>query len=357
MRSYTLANSHAGEKKNHYRRAGIVLICLLIGLAAAATAVAQQRITGTVTDRSKNEPLTGIAVLLGGENLARQLTATTDDSGRFSFAGLSPGTYTVSASAETFRPVEVSVELGPRAAPHIDLELRPIADIRAEVTVSEQAKLLDETEAATITNISARQIQDLPAAKRTQLTDVITPYVSSVVAGHDNFVHLRGNELSLNTFINGVSFYDNPHQIFTPGISPDIVQSVNVFTGGFPAEFGNRFGGILDIVTRGGFDANGHGSVTLGGGNFSRNNFSADYGGHTGRFGYFFYGQGFESGRFLNTPVPEVFHDRGRGARSFAADGLSLQRQEYVPAGADRRRDQLRAAERDRGRSTRPRLF
>ena len=50
---------------------------------------------------------------------------------------------------------------------------------------------------------------------------MITPFVSSAVAGHDNLVHLRGNELSLNTFINGVSFYDNPHQLFTPGLAPE----------------------------------------------------------------------------------------------------------------------------------------
>src|SRR5213594_2615067 len=82
------------------------------------------------------------------------------------------------------------------------------------------------------------------------------------------------NELSLNTFINGVSFFDNPHQLFTPGLSPDIIQSVNIITGGFPAEFGNRFGGILDIVTRTGFDANNHGSVTIGVGNYLRDNAS-----------------------------------------------------------------------------------
>jgi hypothetical protein len=81
----------------------------------------------------------------------------------------------------------------------------PIADIRAEVTVSRHEKLLDETEAATVTNLDSKQIERLPAARRSQLTDIVTPFVSSAVAGHDNFVHLRGNELSLNTFVNGVS--------------------------------------------------------------------------------------------------------------------------------------------------------
>ena len=102
----------------------------------------------------------------------------------------------------------------------VDLKLVPVADIRAQVTVATQPKLLDETEAATIVNLDAKQLEGLPAARRTQLTDAITPFVSSAVAGHDNFVHLRGNELSLNTFINGVSFYDNPHQISHPGSHP-----------------------------------------------------------------------------------------------------------------------------------------
>ena len=92
---------------------------------------------------------------------------------------------------------------------------------------------------------------------------------------------------------------------------------MNIITGGFPAEFGNRFGGILDIVTRSGFDANNHGSVSIGAGNYLRNNLSFDYGGHTERFGYIFYAQGFENERFLNTPQPLLLHDFGTGLRSF----------------------------------------
>src|SRR5437764_4285943 len=180
-----------------------------------------------------------------------------------------------------------------------------------QLVVLSRAKLLDETESATVRTIDSQQLERLPAARRAQLTDAVTAFVSSAVAGHDNLVHLRGNELSLNTFVNGVSFFDNPHQLFTPGLSADVVQSMNVVTGGFPAEFGNRFGGILDIVTRSGFDAGGHRTVTLAAGTRLRDNLSASYGDHTQRFGYFFYGQAFESERFLNTPEPELQHDFG----------------------------------------------
>lgn len=294
------------------------LTCVILGMAFVATFDAQQRITGTARDQTNGIPLSGISVRLTGELLSSGLSAMTDGEGRFAFPNLTPGVYTVVASADTFRTREVTLTLRPRTTFQVAIDLSPIADIQEQVTVTSTTKLLDETEAATVTNLNLKQIEDLPAARRSELTDIITPYVSSAVAGHDNFVHLRGNELSLNTFINGVSFYDNPHQIFTPGISADIIQSVDIFTGGFPAEFGNRFGGILDIVTRNGFDTNGHGGITLGGGTYLRNNVAFDYGNHTKKFGYFFYGQGFESDRFLNTPEPIRSNDNGKGGRTFA---------------------------------------
>ena len=296
-------------------RAAFAAIALLPVLCSIASA--QQRINGSVYVSTTRAPMAQATVKLEGDVLSQPRTETTDASGSFSFADLSPGAYVLSVSADTFYPQEISIQLGPRAAPRIDFGLKPLPSIQEQVTVQPESKLLDETQAATITTVSSDQILHFPAARRTQLTDLITPLVSSAVGGHDNLVHLRGNELSLNTFVNGVSFFDNPHQLFTPGLAPDIIQSVNVITGGFPAEFGNRFGGILDIVTRSGFDANNHGSVTLGGGTFLRNNLSFDYGGHTKKFGYFVYGGAFESERFLNTPERQLFHDFGKGARSF----------------------------------------
>ncbi len=293
----------------------VLFACLALPVCVAAQ---QQRVAGTVTDARTHAPIKGASVKLEGNVLASALETSTNAEGHYSFANLSSASYRLRVESPDFYTQPVAFMLAPRAAEQIDVELSPRASIREEVNVRVQTKLLDETEAATVRTIDAQQLALLPTARSTQLTDAVTSFVSSAVAGHDNFVHLRGNELSLNTFINGVSFFDNPHQLFTPGLSADVVQSMNVITGGFPAEFGNRFGGILDIVTRSGFDANNHGSVTLGAGTRLRHNVSFNYGGHTARFGYFFYGQGFESERFLNTPEPNLFHDFGKGARTFA---------------------------------------
>lgn len=305
---------HTGHRVIKLRVAFAAIVLLL---ALCSIASAQQRINGSVILATTRAPVAQATLKLESGVLSEAQEQITDATGRFSFADLSPGEYVLSVSADTFYPQEISLQLGPRASPRIDFALKPLPSVQEQVTVQAVSKLLDETQAATITTVTSDQISRFPVARRTQLTDLITPLVSSAVGGHDNLVHLRGNELSLNTFVNGVSFFDNPHQLFTPGLAPDVIQSVNVITGGFPAEFGNRFGGILDIVTRSGFDANNHGSVTLGGGTFLRNNLSFDYGGHTKKFGYFVYGGGFESERFLNTPESARFHDFGKGVRSF----------------------------------------
>ena len=280
------------------------------------SAAAQQRITGTVTEKSTQRPLAA-TVKLESDLFEGERVTTPDAEGRFAFVGLSPGRYTVSASADKYYPEKISVVVSPRATSQISFGLSPVATVSEEITVKAESKLVDETQAATVATVNRDQIVLLPAARRTQMAEIVTPFVASAVGSHDNLVHLRGNELSLNTFVNGVSFFDNPHQLFTPGLSPEIVQSVNIITGGFPAEFGNRFGGILDIVTRSGFDANNHGSVTGGLGNYLRDNASFNYGGHDNAFGYFLFGQAFQSDRFLNTAEPVRFHDRGKGSRSF----------------------------------------
>ena len=112
-----------------------------------------------------------------------------------------------------------------------------------------------------------------------------------MIRGHDDFVHIRGHEVALNPLINGVSFWENTHAVFSAGLSPDVIETANVMTGGFPAEYGNRFGGVVDIVTRSGLRMENRGAVTVSGGGAGRRaRAEAEFGGSRGRFGYFLFG-------------------------------------------------------------------
>jgi len=98
-------------------------------------------------------------------------------------------------------------------------------------------------------------------------------------------------------------------------MSPRIFDTVSLMSGGFPAEFGNRFGGILDVTTRSGRSLDGSGTATLGFGTVENRDGSADYGGSADRWGYYVYGGAFHS-RLSGLPT-------GVDAAQFSSAGLA----------------------------------
>ncbi len=148
-----------------------------------------------------------------------------------------------------------------------------------------------------------------PVAENT--TTLVANLMPGASQSHDNFVNVRGNEFSLHEFINGVSFLENTQQQFSPGLSPQIFETVDLITGGFTPEYGNRFGGVLDITTRSGRAMAGHGDVNFRGATQDNYDLNADVGGAAGKIGYYFFGDAFTSGRYLDPPEPQELHDFG----------------------------------------------
>src|SRR5258708_40231746 len=96
----------------------------------------------------------------------------------------------------------------------------------------------------------------------------------------------------------------------------DILEEVELKTGGFTPEYGNRFGGVLDITTRSGAELAGHGDVNFRGATVDNYDLNADYGGQTGRLGYYFFVDGVTSRGYLDPPEPKALYDFGQGSRA-----------------------------------------
>ena len=165
--------------------------------------------------------------------------------------------------------------------------------------------------------LTSEQIGGMPVAQRTSLPDAIAGAAPGVVRGHDDFVHIRGHEVALNPSINGVQFWENAHAVFSPGLGVDYIDSINFMTGGFSAEYGNRFGGVLDVVTKSGWTLQNRGSLTVGTGTAGRHNAGVEFGGAGRQAAYYLNVGGFASDRFLSPPSPRSIHNTGHGLRSF----------------------------------------
>ena len=118
-------------------------------------------IIGQVTDASGAAVPKAIVTVTNKETGLKR-SAKTDDSGRFNFPQLKPGTYSVKVEAEGFEPQQndaVSSSLGQKQT--VDFTLK-IAQSQQTVEISGEAPILNPENANTSTTVSARALEDLP---------------------------------------------------------------------------------------------------------------------------------------------------------------------------------------------------
>jgi len=289
-------------------------LCVILLSAAAA---AQSALEGLLRDNG-GSPLAGVQVDLQRPETAVHEKATTDASGRFYFPALAAGAYSLSAQPAGFYPVTYDFVLRARQPLSLTIAAQRKQSVSQTVEVKAGYLTIDPEKTGSSYTFTNRELEALPDP----LTDSTNNLVNNLMPGasdsHDNFLAVRGTEFSLHEFINGVSFLDNTQPQFSPGISPQIFETVDLMTGGFPSEYGNRFGGVLDVTTRSGADLNGHGDVNFRGATLDNYDLNADYGGKYRGLGYYFFIDGFTSGRFLDPPEPQEFYDFGKGSRATA---------------------------------------
>ncbi len=294
-------------------------LCLVVcATFPVSWAYGQSSVEGRVVESPSSTPLQDARVAIAKRGAVETQIALTKSSGEFRFQALEPGDYHLHAEAEGYFPIEYAFALKPRQPMILTIEMTPRRAGASQAEVRASISNLDSGETGSSRSLSRAGLEHLPAPISRDLQTLVQHVAPGAVLSHDNFVHVRGNELSLHQFINGVSFLDNPHEHFSPPASPQVMESVSILTGGFPAEYGNRFGGVLDIVTRSGRTMRGHGSASLGMGTVLHHDAVVEYGGSTGRFGYYLYSAGAGSGRYLNPPEPREIHDRGYGLQSLA---------------------------------------
>jgi len=299
------------------RRVGRCVCVVLVYLLTASRVLAQGEaaVHGTVTASADGSAVPGAIVQMQGGGLPVVMKATTTADGQFVFSRVAPADYVLTITHADFSERRYQLSLKPRDEYNVAvaLTLRPV---REAVTVA--APMLPSVHSPGSTYLGEARLAEIPQTQRTNLPEAIVTAAPGMIRGHDDFVHIRGHEVALNPFINGVQFWENAHSVFSPGLGVDYIQSMNVMTGGFSAEYGNRFGGILDVVTKSGFTIGNRGSVSLGVGTAQRHNVGLEFGGHAERTAYYFNLTGFTSDRFLSPPSPRAIHDTGEGLRGFS---------------------------------------
>ena len=69
--------------------------------------------------------------------------------------------------------------------------------------------------------------------------------------------------------VDGIPLTENRSPTYSPGMNADDVQSLAVLTSNFPAEYGRKLGGIIEVATKSAAAPGIHGQVIASGGTFA----------------------------------------------------------------------------------------
>lgn len=290
-------------------------LALITVLLASLSVLAATTVDGTVSNPS-GQPVAGAQVVLRYAEGGTAATVVSAADGSFRFPAVEAGSYVVSVEHTGFYRFDYRMVVRAREPMSLSLQLTPAATVKQAIEVRSEIQTIDPEKTGSSQTFTHQQLERLPEPLTESTNTLVANLMPGASQSHDNFIAVRGTEFSLHEFVNGVSFLDNMQPQFSPGVSPQIFETVDLLTGGFPAEFGNRFGGVLDITTRSGRTMAGHGSVNFRGATLSNYDMNADYGGSKGNLGYYVFADGFTSGRYLDPPQPVELHDFGSGARA-----------------------------------------
>jgi hypothetical protein len=227
-------------------------IVLLIACVARAYA-ADATITGIAVD-GQGLPLPGVTVTLkaaGAEANAQE--QMTDGEGRFTFADLPPGTYTVVLSLSGFGDKEFDAVTVPS---NEDLKaVLQLAGFTETVVVKPEPpqEVLISVSPIGEAVMPQQVLEDVPLA--TERFEDALPLLPGVVRGPDGLLNMNGARADQSSLLmNGINMTDPVTGHFAVRLPLEAIETMNVHAGVYSAAYGNATGGVTNIIIRPGQD-------------------------------------------------------------------------------------------------------
>ena len=238
-------------------------------------------------------------------------TAMTDAQGRFQIPNVPFNNYHATAAAAGFRGAAQDVDV--RSVIPVEMKFSLMIGA-AETTVNVEAGAdLVETDPVTHTDVDRGLIDKLPLeSASSQLSSLVTLASPGIAADSNGLFHGLGDHAENSFSVDGQPITDQQSKVFSNQLPVDAVQSVEVIEGAPPAEYGDKTSVVIVANTRSGLGVTvPRGSVTASYGTFGTTNEAFDISDGGPTWGNFFSVNGLDTGRFLDSPEFQVYHDKG----------------------------------------------
>ena len=289
-------------------RSEILAMLLLLKALAAFAQTNHGEIRLRVADPSGASVRAEVEVISLGTGYDK--TFHSDAEGSLSIQMLPFGVYRIQVQQPGFVPLGEIIDVSSAVPVEHRLHLQ-VAPVHAEIKVSGAGTLIDPSASSSVMRIGSEQIEKrVTSLPGRSVQDLVITQPGWLYEGNA-VLHPRGSEYQTQFVVDGIPLVDNRSPSFGPEIEADGLDSMTLYTAGYPAEFGRQMGGVVELNTQRQTDPGTHGDLVFSGGSYDT---AAGYG-HIqqvgGRNTFGASASGSMTSHYLNPVVPGNYTNKG----------------------------------------------
>lgn len=243
------------------RRCGRWVVCIVgaFVMTFIAGGVARSRVVqgGLIKGRvvaempDQRRLLDGVVVRLsGGPQADKSIQTVSDGEGNYSFAGLVAGDYVVSVELQGFQKYAQKVGVQIEATVELNIILKPIP-VGESVTVSADPTEVGKTESSAPGVVTGTTLRDAPLVDQ-KFQDAL-PLLPGVVRGPDGNLNLKGARPNQSgILVSSLNVTDPVTGSPAIELPLEAVETIQVYSNPYSAEYGKFTGAVTAIETRSG---------------------------------------------------------------------------------------------------------
>jgi hypothetical protein len=288
------------------------LILFLVCLFCCVRPVPGQVSTGELRFKVTDPAGAGVAATITAVSQGNQYnqTVVTDAHGSADLHKVPYGLYQVTVQTAGFSPAVRTVHVGSPIPVENAIPLQ-IAPVTTSVAVDADGTLIDPDQTSSVMQIGSRQIEDrVQSLPGRSVQELVNSQPGWLYEGNA-VLHPRGSEYQTQFVVDGLPLTDNRSPSFGPEIGADDLESMSIYTAGFPAEYGRKMGGVVELNTKRNPNPGLHGELNLSGGSYDTVDGYGQVQDTWGKNSVGVTASGGRSSHYLNPVVPQNFTNAG----------------------------------------------
>ncbi len=190
-----------------------------------------------------------------------------DGDGRIVAKRLPYGLYLVKVTHAGLSPASQLVDIHSAIPKLLDVVLA-VEQVQSSVTVTDSQTLIDTGDTSSAQRIGSSTIEDrltsMPGRSIAELVNQEPGWLFEA----NGILHPRAEEYQVQYVVDGLPLTENRSVAFVPDFDAGNVQEMSVYTAGFPAEYGRKLGGVVEVETQRDKRPGFHGKAVESGGSF-----------------------------------------------------------------------------------------